>query len=215
MRTVPAKGPASGGILRALLGCMLGSMVGCLSGGGTDIGNALVRGQVMDEGRAVAGAEVILMPAGYNPVMGDTSGRTRSTLTDSEGRFRFADAAPGPIAIEVLHPALARMDWIRPAPLAAGDTLDVASELAPARAIEVMLPADAPSDAYAFLPGSDVHARRSPGGETLRLPHAPAESLQVIGIGSMSAPAAVSYYPVAAGPADTVLDLRATPPNPP
>jgi hypothetical protein len=187
---------------------------GCVSGGGTDVGNALVRGQVRDEGVPVAGAEVILMPAGYNPVMGDASGRTRSTVTDAEGNFRFAEVVPGPIAIEVLHPARERMDWIRPAPLAAGDTLSLASDLAPARQIEVMLPSEAPGDAYAFLPGSDVHAVREPAGETLRLPHVPAESLEVIGIGSMSAPDAVSYYSVTAGPVDTVLDLRSVRPDP-
>lgn len=192
-------------------GCAL---AGCLQGGGTDIGNALVQGKVTDGGLPVAGAEVILMPAAYNPVMGDSSGRTRSVLTDAAGTFRFEGVEPGAIAIEVLHPDRDRMDWLRPAPLAGGDSLAVVSELAPARTLAVRLPAEAPADAYAFLPGSDVHGAREAGGETLRLPHAPAESLELIGIGSLSAPAAVAYYPAAVGPSDTAVDLRGASPLP-
>lgn len=197
------------------LACAVWLPAGCVSGGGTDVGNALVQGQVRDEGAPLAGAEVILMPAAYNPMLGDDSGHTRTALTDAYGNFLFTGVAPGAITLEVLHPTAGRMDWVRPAaPLAAGDTLTVASELAAARFLSVRLPADAPADAYAFLPGSDVHARREGAGETLRLPHVPAESLEVIGIGSLSAPAAVRYYPIAAGPADTAVDLRDIAPGP-
>jgi hypothetical protein len=180
----------------------------CVEGGGTDIGNALVQGTVTDEGAPVAGAEVILMPAEYNPVMGDPSGRTRRVLTDAEGIFRFEGVAPGAITLEALHPERERMDWARPIPLGAGDTLAMPMELAPARTLSVLLPADAPADAYAFLPGTDAHADRSGGEETLRLPHVPADSLDAIGIGSRAAPAAAVLYRVAVGPADTSVDLR-------
>lgn len=197
------------------LACAVWLLVGCVSGGGTDVGNALVQGQVRDEGAPLAGAEVILMPAAYNPMLGDAPGHTRTVQTDAYGNFRFDGVAPGAITLEVLHPTAGRMDWIRPvSPLAMGDTLTVASELAAARSLSVRLPPDAPPDAYAFLPGSDVHAGREGGGETLRLPHVPAESLEVIGIGSLSAPAVVAYYPIAVGPADTALDLRGIAPEP-
>jgi hypothetical protein len=189
---------------------------GCVSGGGTDIGNALVQGQVMDQGAPVSGAEVILMPVGYDPVMDSASGQAREVFTDAHGEFRFSGTAFGAFTLEVLHPTASRMDWIRPAKvLAAGETLTVASDLAAARTLTVYLPADAPSDAYAFLPGSDVYARRPGDGETLRLPHVPAESLATIAIGSLSAPSAVRYYPAAAGPADTAVDLRGIAPSAP
>ncbi|MBW8888046.1 MAG: carboxypeptidase regulatory-like domain-containing protein [Fibrobacteres bacterium] len=188
---------------------------GCVSGGGTDVGNALVQGQVMDQGVAVSGAEVILMPAGYNPVMDSAAGATRTAFTDAYGEFRFTGKAMGAFTLEVLHPTEPRMDWIHPAhALAAGETLTVASELAAARTLAVYLPADAPPDAYAFLPGSDVYARREGAGETLRLPHVPAESLAVIAIGSLSSPTGMAYYPIAAGPADTAVDLRGVSPSP-
>jgi hypothetical protein len=181
---------------------------GCVEGGGTDIGNALVQGTVTDEGAPVAGAEVILMPAEYNPVMGDPSGRTRSVLTAADGTFRFEGLAPGAITLEALHPARERMDWMPPHTLAAGDTLAVAVELAPARTLVIRLPAEAAPDAYAFLPGTDVHADRNGGEETLQLPHVPADSLEAIGIGSRSAPAAAELYRIGIGPADTAVDLR-------
>jgi hypothetical protein len=189
-------------------------LAGCLQGGGTDIGNALVRGKVTEGGIPVSGAEVILMPAAYNPVMGDPSGRTRSVLTGADGTFRFAEVAPGPIALEMRHPDGERMDWIRPVPLAAGESLEVASELEPARALTVRLPAGAPDDAYAFLPGTDAYGLREAGGETARLPHAPAGPLDAIGIGSLSVPAGVAYYSVSIGPADTAVDLRGASPSP-
>jgi hypothetical protein len=186
----------------------------CVSGGGTDIGNAVVQGQVKDQGFAVAGAEVILMPAGYNPVMDSASGHARSVFTDAGGLFRFTNVDSGAFTLEVLHPTQPRMDWMRPSrAMAAGETLSVALNLADARTLTVYLPAGAPPDAYAFLPGSDVYARREGSGETLRLPHVPAESLGVIGIGSLSAPSSISYYPAAAGPSDTAVDLRGVPPS--
>ena len=187
---------------------------GCLGGGGTDVGNALVQGTVTDGGAAVAGAEVILMPAGYNPVLGDREGRVRTTETDSAGAFRFEAVAAGPIAVEILHPDRESMGWIRPAPPAAGETLSVAAELAPARTVTVRLPAGAAPDAYVFLPGTDVHARRTAPEETLRLPHVPAESLRVVGVGRMSAPSEVALYRVDTGPADSAVDLRNAPPFP-
>ena len=163
---------------------------------------------------ALALACAVWLPAGCVSG-GGTDVHTRTVLTDAYGNFRFTGVVPGAITLEVLHPTAARMDWIRPAaPLALGDTLTVAPELAAARSLSVRLPADAPPDAYAFLPGSDVHAGREGAGETLRLPHVPAESLDVIGIGSLSAPAAVTYYPIATGPADTALDLRGIAPKP-
>lgn len=203
------------GLAAGLALALAGSLpAGCVSGGGTDIGNAVVQGQVKDQGVAVAGAEVILMPAGYNPVTDSASGHARSVYTDAGGLFRFTDVDSGAFALEVLHPTRPRMDWIRPSRvMAAGETLSVAADLAAARNLTVYLPAGAPQDAYAFLPGSDVHAFREGPGETLLLPHVPAESLGTIGIGSLSAPSGIAYYPVAAGPSDTVLDLRGIPPG--
>lgn len=205
------------GVLAGLALALAGLLpAGCVSGGGTDIGNALVQGQVRDQGAPVSGAEVILMPVGYNPVMDSASGQARTVFTDAYGEFRFTGTAFGAFTLEVLHPTESRMDWIRPAHvLAAGETLTVASDLAAARTLTVRLPGDAPEDAYAFLPGSDVYARREGAGETLRLPHVPPESLATIAIGSLSGPSAISYYPVAAGPADTAVDLRGVPPSAP
>lgn len=187
--------------------CAWSILLGCDGGGGTDVGNALVMGTVTDGGAAVAGAEVILMPAGYNPVLGD-GGNVHVTVTGPDGGFRFEAVEPGSIAIEVLHPQGGRMDWSGPASVAAGETLMVASRLAAARVLAVRLPEGAAPDAYVFLPGTDVHARREGAGETLRLPHVPAESLRMAGVGSMSAPAEVTLYRIESGPADTALDLR-------
>jgi hypothetical protein len=90
----------------------------------------------------------------------------------------------------------------------------LASQAVPARTVTVRLPPGAAPDAYVYLPGTDVHGAREGAGETLRLPHVPAESLRVVGVGAMSAPAKVALYRVDAGPADSVVDLRAAVPLP-
>ena len=185
---------------------------GCIQGGGTDIGNALVMGTVRDEGQAVAGAKVLLMPEGYNPMVGDATGRARTAVADAQGRFSLRDVAPGRYSLETLHPLVARMDLIPGLDVKAEGTLTAAPELDAARTVYVRLPEGAAADAYVFIPGTDVFAMRADGDTTgegeIRLRHVPRVPLPVVGLGRSERAGEIALFEVSLGAEDTVLVLE-------
>jgi hypothetical protein len=197
---------------KALAGLGLGgtlALAGCFGGGGTDVGNALVEGRVTDGGQAVAGARVMLMPEGYNPVLGDRTGRARWTVTDDKGRYVIQDASPGRYAVESRHPDRERMSWIREVDLGEGDNLVAESKLDTARTLLVRLPDTAAADAFVFIPGTDVQAARDSGSVSplVRMRHAPMDSIPALGLARFSSPAAVTLFTVKIGPGDSVAVL--------
>jgi hypothetical protein len=185
---------------------------GCIQGGGTDIGNALVTGTVMDDGLAVAGAKVLLMPEGYNPVMGDSTGKARTTVADEYGRFSLRDVLPGRYSLETVHPLLERMDLIPTLDVRPEGTMTTAPELDEARTVLVRLPENASADAYVFIPGTDIHAMRAAGDTTsegrIRLRHVPRIPLPVMGLGHSERPGDVLLFDVSLGAEDTALVLE-------
>jgi carboxypeptidase family protein len=185
---------------------------GCIQGGGTDIGNALVMGTVMDEGQAVAGAKVLLMPEGYNPVVGDATGTVRTTVADEQGRFSLRDVHPGRYSLETRHPLMERMDLIPTLDVRAEETMAAAPELDAARTVLVRLPEGAAADTYVFIPGTDVYAMRADGDTTsegrIRLRHVPRVALPVVGLGRSGGPGEVVLFEVALGAEDTVMVLE-------
>lgn len=198
----------SGAWLRAFLAALILGAGGC--GGGTDVDNALVQGQVRDGGTLVASARVTLMPDDYNPVMGDPTGRTRTMLSDHEGKFGFPDLAPGNYSLEVLHPTSMRMGWVAGVSVSEGGMLSIPVALDTARSVVVQLPESTAADAYVFIPGTSVHALRdsaatgSPGAR-FTLMHVPSNSIPNIGVGSMANPAepAMVRISLPSGRADT------------
>jgi hypothetical protein len=195
----------------ALALCALG-LSGCIQGGGTDVGNALVTGTVMDEGRAVAGAKVFLMPEGYNPVVGDGTGTVRMAVADSQGRFSLKDILPGRYSMETRHPLLERMDLLPTLDIGAEGTQVADPELDEARTVLVTLPEKAAADAYVFIPGTDVYAMRASGDTTgegqIRLRHVPKVALPVMGLGSSERPGDVVFFEVSLGAEDSALVLE-------
>jgi hypothetical protein len=185
---------------------------GCIQGGGTDVGNALVEGTVMDEGRAVAGAKVLLMPEGYNPVVGDATGTVRTAVADGQGRFWLRDVVPGRYSLETLHPLLARMDLIPGLDVRREGTMSAAPELDAARTVLVRLPDGAAADTYVFIPGTDVYAMRAYGDTTsegrIRLRHVPRVALPVVGLGRSEGAGEVVLFKVSLGALDTALVLE-------
>lgn len=185
---------------------------GCIQGGGTDIGNALVEGTVYDEGQAVAGAKVMLMPEGYNPVVGDATGKARTTVTDEQGRFFLRDVVPGRYSLETVHPLLARMDLIQSLDVKAEGTMNTVPELDAARTVLVRLPVGAAADAYVFIPGTDVFAMRADGDTTsdgrIRLRHVPRVAVPVVGLGRSERAGEVALFEVTLGALDTALVLE-------
>jgi hypothetical protein len=187
---------------------------GCVSGGGTDVGNALVNGRVTDGGdggAAVAGARVFLMPDGYDPIHGDTTGRVRWENADAEGRFALSDVKPGRYALEARHPSLDRMSWTRELVVEKGGRLILNPSLAGSRTLKILLPPDAAADAYVFIPASDVQVRRdSTGADTLLLGKCPLEAIPTLALGSRSGLAATRYFQVSISsqPSDTLVILK-------
>lgn len=185
---------------------------GCIQGGGTDVGNALVEGTVMDEGQAVAGAKVMLMPEDYNPVMGDATGRARTAVADGQGRFTLRDVVPGRYSLETVHPMLARMDLIAGLDVRGERTMNAAPELDAARTVLVRLPEGAAADAYVFIPGTDVYAMRADGDTTsegeVRLRHVPRVAVPVVGLGRSEGAGEVVLFEVFLGAEDTAVVLE-------
>lgn len=185
---------------------------GCIQGGGTDIGNALVMGTVMDEGQVVAGAKVMLMPEGYNPVVGDVTGRARETVADGQGRFSLRDVVPGRYSLETVHPLLVRMDLIPELDVGAEGMMNAALELAAARTVLVRLPEGAAVDAYVFIPGTDVYAMRADGDTTsegdVRLRHVPRVAVPVVGLGRSGGSGEIVLFEVSLGAVDTAIVLE-------
>jgi hypothetical protein len=202
--------------LRAAFAAFLLGWAGC--GGGTDVDNALVQGQVRDGTILVASARVTLMPEDYNPVMGDPTGRTRTMLSEQDGKFAFPDLAPGNYSLEVVHPTSQRMDWIERVTVTAGMTVNLTAALDTARSIVVRLPDSTAADAYVFIPGTSVHAMRDlPGSEArFTLTHVPADSIPTLGIGFMTHPGDPDMIKILLPPgrADTSL-LLASPQHAP
>lgn len=65
-------------------------------GDATETGNARVSGVVRGEdGRSAVGAEVVLVPSGFNPVAGTAMPDSLKDTTDAEGRYRFHRTAAG------------------------------------------------------------------------------------------------------------------------
>lgn len=194
------------------LALVLPGISGCLQGGGTDIGNALVTGTVQDGGVALAGAKVLLMPEGYNPVLGDNTGAARTAITDDSGKFTLKDVRPGRYSLETRHPEAERMDWIRILDVEPAGEHVADPELAGARTVLVRLPETAAADAYVFIPGTDVYALRSSGDTTgegrLRLRHVPDEAVPVLGMGRSGRLEEVVLFPVSLNAKDTVVDLE-------
>ncbi|MEO6096948.1 MAG: carboxypeptidase-like regulatory domain-containing protein [Fibrobacteria bacterium] len=198
------------GFVLSLLGLL--GMSGCIQGGGTDIGNALVMGTVMDGGNTVAGAKVVLMPEGYNPVLGDSAGTGQTTFTDGQGRFTLKGVRPGRYSLETRHPLLERMDWVRILDVEAGGTHVAEPEMAGARTVLVRLPENAAPDAYIFIPGTDVYALRASGDTTgdgrIRLPHVPAEAVPTMGLGRSGQPEEVLFFEISLGAGDSTVVLE-------
>lgn len=193
----------------ALALVVVSGLAGCFSGGGTDVGNALVKGRVMDGGIAVPGARVMLMPEDYNPVLGDASGRARTQVADKEGRFNLSDLKPGRYALEARHPTLDRMSWFRELVVEEGKAMTLNPALAGSRTLKVRLPDSAAADAYVFIPSTDVQAKRdSTGALTVLVPGSPLDLIPTLGLGSLSDPGATRYYQVSIQPSDTLVILE-------
>ncbi len=196
MRRLPAALAVAG-----ILGCS----------GGTDVDNALVQGQVRDHGMVVASARVTLMPEDYNPVLGDPTGRTRTMLSDSNGGFGFPDMAPGRYSLEVVHPTLRRMDWMHAVTVATGTTMTLAAALDTARRVIVRLPDSTPPETYIFIPGTEAYALRDSAdtGAAFTLSHVSADSIPLLGIGTMADPGnpKIMLLALPPGRADTAVVL--------
>ncbi|GEM_PF-3676648 len=202
---------AAWAVLLLLLACAAAcGLSACIQGGGTDVGNALVQGQVTDRGVAVSGARVMLMPEAYNPVLGDPTGQARVVTADAEGRYKIAGVKPGRYALETRHPEGDRMDWIRDVVLDAGEALTESSSMDTARTLKVRIPDSAAADAFVFIPGSDVKAAREPGDTSgiIRLIHAPSTAIPVLGLARLLAPGAVTSFTVNALASDTLVSLK-------
>ena len=89
-----------------ILALLLSFFAGCLSlssGGGTDVDNAIVQGEVRMDGQVVAGAEVILMDHHHNP--GDVQDQAlRKVFSDDDGRYTLKGLDSGDYSLEVHHP---------------------------------------------------------------------------------------------------------------
>lgn len=193
----------------------LAGLGGCIQGGGTDVGNALVEGRVTDNGIPLAGARVLLMPEGYNPVLGDPTGAARNAVADGEGRYSIPDVRPGRYSLETRHPTLERMDWIPIVDVGAEDRITADPEMDGARTVLVRLPEGAAADAFVFIPGTDVQALRASGDTTaggwLHLRHVPLTHVPVMGVGRTASPGAIVLYPVSLPATDSLAILDRQP----
>lgn len=79
----------------AVAGCEFGSTTG-----GSETTNGLT-GRIQDgDGKPVAHAKMTLVPADFNPVPGKDPRTLSRTETDTKGRYRFAQVAPGEYDLE-------------------------------------------------------------------------------------------------------------------
>lgn len=188
--------------------CLL-SLAGCIQGGGTDVGNALMEGRVMDHGAGVASAKVMLMPEYYNPMLGDSTGRARVVTAADDGRFSIEGVAPGRYYLESRHPSADRMDLIGVLDVEAGETRNAEAVLDASRNITIRIPAASAPDVYVFIPGTDVKAVRAAEDTSgvLHLAHAPREAIPVLGVSRLSNSALVSWMTVNSGAEDTLITL--------
>jgi hypothetical protein len=91
----------------AAAACLAACIDRLASGGdATETGNARVSGVVRGEdGRGVVGAEVVLVPADYDPTTGAPFPDSLKDTTDASGRYRFARAAAGEYNVLARHDA--------------------------------------------------------------------------------------------------------------
>jgi hypothetical protein len=210
---LPSQAPSLSARLFGVIGVIglfgLTGLSGCIQGGGTDVGNALVEGRVMDGGAGVASAKVMLMPEGYNPVLGDSTGRARVVVAGADGKFSIEGVVPGRYSLESRHPSADRMDFIGVLDVEAGETRNAIAVLDAARNIIIRIPAASASDAYVFIPGSDVKAVRAPEDTAgiLHMLHAPREAIPVLGTSRLSDPYSVSWMTVNSGAEDTLITI--------
>ncbi|MEO7427156.1 MAG: DUF2341 domain-containing protein [Fibrobacteria bacterium] len=93
----------------AILGLATWLLTACgerLAGGGdaTETGSARVSGQVvLENGRPIAGAEVFILPADYNPMAGAALPDSQKDTTDTDGRYRFTRLGNGNYNLQVQH----------------------------------------------------------------------------------------------------------------
>lgn len=134
-------------------------------GGGSEAGNAIVFGTVLDpEGRPVRSARIQALPAEYNPAVPDGADICKPAISDARGHYRILCSDTGRITLTGQVPDSSlrfQLAGLKPT-LAAGGSMGTEAPVAtpglPGR-IRVRLPEGIPPEgAYIYVPGTTLLA---------------------------------------------------------
>lgn len=149
------------GALAAALG--LAACIDRLASGGdaTEAGNARVSGVILGEdSQPVARAEVVILPADYDPLTDGPVPESLKITTDSEGRYRFLSLAPGEYNVLAHDAAGRRRLAVWGVQLGADSVRVPADTLHAAGSLSVPIPETLDSGAgWIYVPGTLLRTR--------------------------------------------------------
>jgi len=175
-----------------------------LTGGTSTSENARVKGRIVDQnGVAVGGVRVLLLPVDYDPVKG--SGAVAVDTTDASGDYVFAKIIAGVYSIQALDMGKKRGAIIRG--IQASDQFDTifADTVRAPGFVKIAMPASAnPENGYIYIPGTTFFVFLKNNSGFVTLDSVPgAKSLDVYYSSTNSPAATVFRYGVRVSSGDT------------
>jgi hypothetical protein len=153
-------------MIAAALGLSAWMFHGCgsrLASGGdaTETGNARVAGQlVKEDGLPVAGAEVLILNADFNPIHGGAVPDSQKDTTDGEGRYRFTKLEAGDYNLQFNDPERRIRSFVYGVKLAEDSVIVPKDTLHAPGAMSIPLPETLDSGVgYVYVPGTTFRAR--------------------------------------------------------
>jgi hypothetical protein len=136
-------------------------LTGCtdtVAGAGSETTNSLTGCAVSEDGSPLANAAVKLIVSGYNPVKDSTGENVLTSVTGSDGRFRFKKIQPGNYGIILRYNSNALCGRVASVVIPAGDTTVNVREckLVPPGTVVIDFSKTAISSGYCILPRTDI-----------------------------------------------------------
>lgn len=148
-------------LIICLLILLSGMLAGCtelVAGAGSETTNGVVGCAVSEDGSPLANAAVKLIASGYNPVKDTAEENVLTSVTGSDGRFRFKKIQPGNYGIIIRYNSNSLCGRVASVVIPAGDTTVNVTEcmLTPPGTVVIDFSKTGISSGYCFLPGTDI-----------------------------------------------------------